>query len=57
MRMMSRSNQTVQDIVQSLEVYAEHVDEDVERSTEAEASMSQKDILRNLISALTTVQP
>jgi len=57
MRMMSRSNQTVQDIVQSLEVYAEHVDEDVEQSTEAEASMSQKDILRNLISALTAVQP
>lgn len=50
--MLDRQNQSLKDIVQTLQQYYEHAGGD---SPTAEATMSQKEILQGLISALDSV--
>ncbi|PFH52768.1 hypothetical protein AMATHDRAFT_139367 [Amanita thiersii Skay4041] len=54
LRMLSRKNQTLGDIVQTLRIYHDNVDGTLESniSDEQESGPSQKDILQNLILAL-----
>lgn len=49
-QMMTRKNQTLQDIVQSLQIYRDNVDED--ENADADGAVSQKEILQNLINYL-----
>jgi len=50
-KMLGRGNQTLEDILATLRVYRDHVD-DEPRSEEAEITMTQRDILQGLIDAL-----
>ena len=52
--MLSRGNQSMQDIVQTVRIYHEHVDID---DNESEPAVSQRDILQGLIAALDTDNP
>ncbi|KAF9534285.1 Catenin-beta-like protein [Crepidotus variabilis] len=51
LRMLDRNNQSQKDIVETLKVYEDHADDNIK-----EDSLSQKEILRGLISALDTSQ-
>ncbi|KJA30234.1 hypothetical protein HYPSUDRAFT_61084 [Hypholoma sublateritium FD-334 SS-4] len=51
-RMLSRGSQSMQDIVQTLRIYHEHVD--IDDDNESQPAVSQKDILQGLIVALDT---
>lgn len=49
--MLGRGNQTLEDILATLRIYRDHVDEEP-ASEEADTSISQRDILQGLIEAL-----
>lgn len=49
--MLGRGNQTLEDILTTLSVYRDHVDEEP-ASDEAETTIPQRDILQGLIEAL-----
>ncbi|KAF9567315.1 DUF1716-domain-containing protein [Agrocybe pediades] len=52
-RMLGRRNEGMKDILQTLQVYYEHVDDDEgDKGADSEPTMSQKDILQGLIAAL-----
>jgi len=53
LRMLDRRNQSLQDIIRTLRLTFEHIDDEAEK---ADTSMSHKDILQGLISALGTPQ-
>lgn len=55
-QMLDRKNQSLQDIVKTLRIYHDNVDDEQGSSTTeaAEHSPSQKEILRGLIAALDT---
>lgn len=53
LRMLDRRNQSLQDIIRTLRLTVEHIDDEAEK---ADNSMSHKDILQGLISALGTPQ-
>lgn len=56
LRMLDRRNQGLKDILQTLQLYYEHVDEDDNNmKTDNEPTISQKEILQGLISALGVV--
>ncbi|KDR83699.1 hypothetical protein GALMADRAFT_56115 [Galerina marginata CBS 339.88] len=56
-RMLARGNQSLHDIVQTLRQYHEHVDDiEDDLSEEGGATLSRKDILQGLISALDGIQ-
>lgn len=50
LRMLDRNNQSLKDILQTLQLYQEHVDDGEDSRTEA--PISRKEILQGLISAL-----
>ena len=53
LRMLDRRNQSLQDIIRTLRLTFEHIDDEAEK---ADNSISHKDILQGLISALGTPQ-
>ncbi|KAF9485315.1 DUF1716-domain-containing protein [Pholiota conissans] len=55
-RILDRGDQSLEDILQSLRLYHEHVEID-DTINEAEGTVSQKEILRSLIAALKNSQP
>ncbi len=50
-KLLARKNQTLQDIVRTLQIYYDNVDED-EVDANPDGSPSQREILRNLIAFL-----
>ncbi|KAF8655282.1 hypothetical protein AX16_003181 [Volvariella volvacea WC 439] len=56
LQMLSRRNQGIRDIIDTLQIYHENVDEDSALQEEEDRPPSQKEILQGLVTALTTLR-
>ncbi|KAJ3510076.1 hypothetical protein NLJ89_g4880 [Agrocybe chaxingu] len=54
LRMLNRKDQSTKDILRTLQIYEEHLGNEIDSTKTMDSSMSQKDILKGLISALSS---